>query len=79
MLALAVAEVASSAVAGVASSAVAGASSSAVLVEVASSTDSMGFVDPSRTFGVNRKNGSLAPDGCIEDCGDMVEVASWEE
>ena len=82
VLTLAVAEVASSAdiagaassaVAGVASSAVAGAASSAVIVEVASSTDSMSFVDSPRTFGVNRENDSLVPDDCIDDCGTWLK------
>ena len=66
-------------IAGAACSAVAGATSSAVIIEVASSTNPVGFVDPSRTFVVNCENDSWNPDGCLEDCGDLVEVASLEE
>ena len=39
----------------------------------------MGFVDPSSTFGVNCENDTLDPDGCLQNCGDLVEVASLEE
>ena len=34
----------------------------------------MGSVDPPGTFGVKCENDCLAPDGCIEDCDDMIEV-----
>ena len=66
-------------IAGAASSAVAEVASSAVIVEVASSTDPVGFVGPSGTFGSSCENSSLASDGCIEDCGNIAEVASLDE
>ena len=50
--------------------------SPAVIVEVISSTDPVGFVDPFGTFTGKCENDCLAPDGCIEGCDDMIEVVS---
>ena len=70
---------ASSAVAGVASSTVAEVASSAVIVEVASSTDSVGFVDSLETFELNCESDCLATNVSLENCDDMVEVVPLEE
>ena len=72
---LAVAEVASSAdIAGTVPPAAAGVASPAVVVEVMSSTDHVGLVDPFGTLGGKCENDCLALDDCIENCDDISEV-----
>ena len=69
------AEVFSLAIAGVASSAdLAGAASPAIIVGVMPSTDSVGLVDSVGTLDGKCKNDCLAPDDCIENCDDIMEV-----
>ena len=51
----------------------------AVNVEVMSSTDPVGFVDSFGTFGEKCENDYLTPDGCTEECDDMIEVVSLEK